>query len=83
MIKTKIKTVNFVDATDVFDGCRTAWSLFLEAGPDCSFGNNNRTLVTADTIIDALHECDEHPEVDTVLERLNELGEDFYVDLEN
>jgi hypothetical protein len=89
----KKKTAEFVDATDLFEGCDKAWDYFCDSDPDCSWGNNNRTLVTADTIFDALHDFDGDVEdeeeeelgrqIDTVLERVKELGDDFYVDLEN
>lgn len=85
----KRRTAEYVEATDLFEGCNLAWESFCDGDPDCSWGNNNRTLVTADTIFDVLNEVDVEEgmelkrQIDIVLDRIGTLGDDFYVDLEN
>lgn len=74
-------TAEFVEASEVFNGIPLAWEEFANSDPDCSWGNNNRTLVLPDVIIDALEESEE-PQVAVAMKRLSELG-DTYVDLEN
>ena len=79
------QTCVFVEASNVFKDLPLAWNCFSESEPDCSWGDNNRTMVTPDTIIDALEnaDCDGcEDEVASVIERLKSLGE-TYVDLEN
>lgn len=81
-----IQTCQFVSATDVFKGCGLAWDVFAGGDPDCSWGDNNRTMVTPDVIIRVL-EQDEHEgstkrQVTIALKRLEQLGQ-TYVDLES
>jgi hypothetical protein len=67
-----------------------AWSAFAESDPKCSFGDNNRTLVTPNVILNCLHELrdtgdDEgiKEEIEIVISRLESLPVDMCVDLEN
>jgi hypothetical protein len=84
------QTCEFVVASEVFAGCPAAWEVFVESEPKCSWGDNNRTLVVPQTIIDGLEETDElceqteqtQQQVQQVLHRLRTLGA-TYVDLEN
>lgn len=83
-----VLTCQFVESSEVFKDCHNAMEVFSECDPDCSWGNNNRTLVTPDTIINALEdayidEASVATEIDTVLARLRELDPTMYVDLEN
>ena len=82
----KRHTCEFVQASDVFKECHHAMEAFAESDPPCSWGENNRSLVTPEVIINALKEIDAEDvqdEVDTVLERLKALPTDLYIDLEN
>lgn len=83
-----IKTCKYVEASEVFKNQDLAWDLFIESDPDCSWGDNNRTMVTADVIVDALENCDadegdEEKQVKKVVKILRSLPQDMYVDLEN
>lgn len=49
-----VETCTFVSASNVFDGLPLAWDLFANSDPDCTWGDNNRSMVTPDVIIDAL-----------------------------
>lgn len=83
-----VQRCEFVEASDVFKDCQEAWTCFADSEPDCSWGNNNRTMVTPNTIIESLEEAhfEDEPnlekEIDVVIKRLKELGQ-MYVDLEN
>ena len=48
------------------------WSAFIESQPDCSWGNNNRSLVSRDFLLSALDEVDEEG-VELVRERIERL----------
>lgn len=89
-----IKSCNFVEASEVFKDCIKAWDLFSESNPDCTWGDNNRTLVTKDVIINAIENVididdeDNEPascsfQVKKLFGRLDELPEYTYIDLEN
>jgi hypothetical protein len=83
-----IQTCKYVNATEIFDGFGLAWDVFINSDPNCTWGDNNRSLVTADVIIDALEQSDlnegnEERQVNLVLERLKEVPQDVYIDLEN
>ena len=83
-----VQTCKFVSATDVFEGHGLAWDVFINSDPKCTWGDNNRSLVTSDVIIDALELSDmnagnEERQVNIVVERLKGLPEGVYVDLEN
>lgn len=83
----KKETCEFVRASEVFSGCRKAWDAFCQSEPECTWGSNNRSLVTPDVIITALESCcpeeeEDQPEIETVIARLEGLGQ-TYVDLEN
>jgi len=85
------KTCEFYEASDLFEDCEFAWQRFTDSDPDCSWGNNNRTLVRAVLIYDALDRLitDEDDvnvelEMEAVKNRIKEqIGLDSYVDLEN
>lgn len=82
----EIKTCKFVEVSDVFAKHGLAWDVFVNSNPNCSWGDNNRSLVTPDVIIDALEDasCDGvvRKQVNAVVERLKSLGQ-TYIDLEN
>ena len=81
-----IQTCQYVEGTKVFNDFPKAWDVFFNSEPDCSWGDNNRTLVSPSTIINALEGCDCEPdkqdEVDKVIAILLDLGE-TYIDLES
>ena len=76
----------FVLGTELFKGCQKAWLEFSDSDVDCSWGNNNRTLVDTFTIRSVLEE-DDHPKLFArldVLDELTKLGNGIiYIDLEN
>jgi hypothetical protein len=84
-----VKSCNFVESTEVFKDCQKAWELFCDSNPDCTWGDNNRTMVTNKVIIDAIEnvfdseDSEVANQVSTVFKRLNELPYDTYIDLEN
>jgi hypothetical protein len=89
-----VKSCQFVEATEVFKDCMKAWDIFCESNPDCSWGDNNRTMVSRDIIINAIESfCDVEDEesdpnsasaqVKKVFERLDNLNEYTYIDLEH
>lgn len=80
-----IKTCQYVEASEVFKGFGLAWDVFVNSDPNCTWGNNNRSMVTPDVIIDALENSDEEEQtqVKKVVKILKSLPQDMYVDLEN
>lgn len=83
-----IQTCQYVEASYVFKDCPLAWDVFSNGEPDCSWGDNNRTLVTPDLIFNLLDERSAEngkrakAQIKTVLKRLVKLGQ-TYIDLEN
>jgi hypothetical protein len=85
------KTCEFYEASDVFEDCREAFNRFTHSEPECSWGDNHRTLVRAsliydvlDRIIDDENDVDVELEIEAVMVRIKEqIGLDSYVDLEN
>jgi hypothetical protein len=86
--KIPVLTCRFVEGSEVFRDCSFAWNLFVNSEPECSWGDNNRTLVMPDVIINALEGADVdddeevQKEVDAVVDRLKTLDY-MYIDLEN
>lgn len=83
-----IKTCRYVEATEIFKGYGLAWDVFINSDPQCTWGDNNRSMVTAEVIIYALEESDlnvgnEANQVEQVLKILDTIEPDVYVDLEN
>ena len=85
-----VKTTDFVEASDLFDNCRGAWNAFTTSEPNCSWGDNNRTLINASYIASVLEQYDSEDDaeevarqIQSVQDRIKELKDDFYVDLEN
>lgn len=83
-----IKTCQYVEASEVFKGFGLAWDVFINSDPPCTWGDNNRSMVTTDVIIDALENSDmnvgsESRQVEQVVKILESLPQDMYVDLEN
>lgn len=85
-----VKTTVFVEASDLFKNCRGAWNAFTISEPNCSWGDNNRTLINASYIASVLEQYDSEDDgeevarqIQTVQDRIKELKDDFYVDLEN
>jgi hypothetical protein len=82
-----IKTCQYVEASEVFKGFGLAWDVFINGDPNCTWGDNNRSMVTPDVIIDALEESEyegnEAKQVEQVVQILQSLPPDMYVDLEN
>jgi len=81
----KAKTCEFVLASVVFEGLPEAWSaLASRDNLPFSWGDNNRSLVDAETIADELQQVEnsEGGQLKKALARLRKLGQ-TYVDLEN
>lgn len=79
-------TLKYVQSSDVFFGYSGVCEDFSNSEPDCTWGNNNFSLVTPQTIIDALEGLDEPTDeegTEVVIERLKSIPEGVYVDLEN
>lgn len=71
----------YVPVSEVFDGFREVWNEMVEGDCPFTWGDNNRSLVTASSILNHLDNTTvEVP--DDFRERLENLGE-MYVDLEN
>jgi hypothetical protein len=69
----------------LFDGLDNLLDEFCNNSPPFSWGDNNRTLVTAEAIIDYLDGCgvENADELDILRQRINAIGFQMYVDLEN
>jgi len=83
-----IQACKYINATEIFEGLGLAWDVFINSDPNCTWGDNNRSMVTADVIYDALELSDlnvgsEERQVNLALERLKEVPQDVYIDLEN
>lgn len=84
----KTQTCQFVTASEVFKGYGLAWDVFINCEPRCTWGDNNRSLVTPDVVIDALEDSEpdagkQEQQVAQVVERLKKIPEGVYIDLEN
>ena len=90
-----VKQCSFVESSEVFEGCPLALDAFANSEPACSWGDNDRSLVTPDVIRTAPEDAvslpdpadDEEPteeqkQVAIVFGRLDSVGE-TYIDLEN
>lgn len=86
-----IRTCKFIDASDLFSDSVKAWNVFANSDPDCSWGDNNRTMVSPKTIIDVLEDSEESSDdiqliIDkckAIIEFSKPLNEPVYIDLEN
>jgi hypothetical protein len=89
-----VKSCQFVEATEVFKDCMKAYNIFCVSEPDCSWGDNNRTMVSRDVIVNAIESFSDvddeeddsnstNEQVKKVFERLNNLNVHTYIDLEN
>jgi hypothetical protein len=84
----EVHQVQYVLASDLFEGLPKLWDRFCQSEPAFSWGDNNRSLVTAESILD---HCDNHPElcgskpVESLRQRVHSLPEkgQTNVDLEN
>ena len=84
----EIKTCNFIDASDLFEGCPDAWQSFLDSEPAVTWGDAHRTLVSPDFMTFAVSDCfsDDNQvaqQIDTVLNKIKTLDFHTYIDLEN
>jgi len=84
----KTHKCQFILASDLFKGLENLWAAFADSSPPFSWGDNNRTLVTAEAI---LNHCDNTDSlaglrsVATLRLRIANLPQkgQTYVDLEN
>jgi hypothetical protein len=75
--------VKYVKSSEVFDGLSTAEDAFAEHATDCSWGDNDFSLVSPQLIIYALDEAEDTDEIEQAIKRLKSLAPDVYVDLEH
>jgi hypothetical protein len=83
----RIQNCSFVSSSEVFAALPLAQEIFANSEPECSWGDNNRSLVTPDVIRSALDDADkntpaERKQVKEAIKRLVSLGE-TYIDLES
>jgi hypothetical protein len=82
-----VKTCKFIEASTIFNGFPLAWDVFINSDPKCTWGDNNRSLVTPDVISDALQDADtdenQVKQVDSVVAKLESIEINTYIDLEN
>jgi hypothetical protein len=83
----KVQSCSFVSSSEVFEGLPLAQEIFANSEPECSWGGNNRSLITPDVIRSALDDADkdtpaERKQVKEAVKRLVSLGE-TYIDLES
>lgn len=82
----EVYQAQFVLCSDLFDGLTNLLDEFCNSSPPFSWGDNNRTLVTAEAILDYLDNCNVENELElkTLRERVFAIGTlQMYVDLEN
>jgi hypothetical protein len=82
-----VKSCKFVEASQIFKDFPLAWDLFVNSDPSCTWGDNNRSMVTPDVISDALQNADaddkQAKQVEAVVAKLASIEVNTYVDLEN
>lgn len=76
------KTCQFICASDLFENCQGAYNAFSESDPDCSWGDNSRTMIDATKIKDILEDQQDESlnksvqdQIKTVLDRLQQIIE--------
>ena len=83
----KLEATQFITASAAFKGLKGLWTEFAESNPPFSWGDNNRTLVSAEAILNHLDGCAKATPrlVESLRLRLRRLSPDLqlYVDLEN
>ena len=84
----EIQTCQFVNCSDLFDGLSELLDKMCETDLPFTWGDNNRSMVTASTIIRVLNDIVEDPDDVQLIElkaRIDLLPEkhDTYVDMEN
>lgn len=81
------RTCEFYDLSSLFKDCKWALGVFIDSDPNCDWGNNNHSLVKAELIYDvldeALCECPDSEQIKTVMARIEEIGKDALIDIEN
>ena len=85
--KIPIQETQFVLASDLFKGLRKLWEQLVDSNPNFTWGSNNRSMVTAETLLDHLEDCTNVNErsVSELDKRCQDLPEGLqcYIDLEN
>jgi len=83
----KKHTCSFVSGAEMFKGLSALWSHLCESDSSFSWGGNNRSLVTASSILDhfdnTVMEGKTEKQCETFRSRAEEIGMETYVDLEN
>lgn len=80
----KFVKVDCVNSSDLFDGCEKAWNIFCSSNPNCTWGDNIRSMVSAYMIgRTLLKEDSKNRQVKKVIKRIESQDLDFLVDLES
>lgn len=82
-------TCKYIKSSDLFKDCELALIAFSDSSPDCSWGDNDKTMVVARLIQQSLEsmkgysdkQCDD--EIEIVMERLDSIPSNMYIDLES
>ena len=82
-----VQTCSFVAASDVFKGLNALWTALVESDPPFSWGSNNRSLINSTNLTSYLDgQGFDDPvgdQLTVLIERLDALPTDIYIDLEN
>lgn len=84
-----VHTCKYIKASDLFKDCEYAFTAFADSSPDCSWGDNDKTMIPASLIKKSLDmmvgysddQCDK--EIETLMERLDWIPSNVYIDLES
>ena len=87
-MKITVETVKFVRFSELLKGLNALRQQFSDSEPPFSWGDNNRSLVTAEAIMDSIDGSSAEftaSQVEALRKRINKLPEkgQMYVDLEN
>ncbi len=94
-MELKVETCSFVNISDVFKNCTSAWQEFCNYGNHpFTWGDNNRSLINKERLLEYIEDNfnissdeEEAYEVEkewvTVKQRLATLSEFLYIDLES
>ena len=80
------QTVKFISAWSLFQDCDQASDAFCNSDPDFSWGDNNYSLISKQRFLNALQDlADEevNGQIEEVIERLKQLPDDIYLNLES
>ena len=80
MTNFTVQTCSFIHASQIFENFTQMWDKFCENDPNCSWGDNNRSMITKNVIEEALM----HEDIPEDFQRvLDSIDTNMYIDLEN